>query len=113
MSDYDENDKYNFSSGDEGASDSSILNPLAEALLDRSTILVEEIELFQRSLRKNNLEKKVELRLFLNQVKSEYRSLQGVRPQLLISSHQYCSTSESLVSTRNPRFQEITTWRPL
>ncbi|KAI5812815.1 hypothetical protein BZA77DRAFT_322902 [Pyronema omphalodes] len=78
MSDYDENDKYNFSSDGEEASDASILNPLAEALLDRSTALVEEIELFQRSLRQNNLEKKVELRLFLNQVKSEYRSLQGL-----------------------------------
>jgi hypothetical protein len=75
--DVDPNDKYAFS--DDGSDDGSIsLNPAAEALLDRSTALLEEIESFQRSLRRSGLEKSVELRLFLSQVKSEHRCLQGV-----------------------------------
>lgn len=71
------NDQYSFSPS---SSPEPVLNPAAEALLDRSTVLLEEIESFQRSLRRSNLEKTVELRLFLNQVKSEHRGLQGVSP---------------------------------
>jgi hypothetical protein len=65
---------------DEG--DDNVLNPEAEALLDRSTILLTEVESFQKSLRRANLERTVELRLFLNQVKSEHRCLQGVSKPL-------------------------------
>ncbi|KAF8533408.1 hypothetical protein BDD12DRAFT_761254 [Trichophaea hybrida] len=72
----DPNDKYAFS--DDNSESSILLNPAAEALLDRSTALLEEVESFQRSLRHTGLEKTVELRLFLNQVKSEHRCLQGL-----------------------------------
>jgi hypothetical protein len=71
----DPNDQYSFSS--DGESEDA-LNPEAEALLDRSTILLTEIESFQKSLRRAGHERTVELRLFLNQVKSEHRCLQGV-----------------------------------
>jgi hypothetical protein len=69
----DPNDQYSFSDDEE-----EVLNPEAEALLDRSTILLTEIESFQKSLRRAGHERTIELRLFLNQVKSEHRCLQGV-----------------------------------
>lgn len=52
--------------------------PMAEALLARCTSLLEEIEAFQHGLRRNNLEKSIQLRPFLNQVRSEHRCLQAV-----------------------------------
>lgn len=54
------------------------LNPEAEGLVDRCTLLLEEVEAFQRSLRRNKLEKGVELRHFQGSVKSELRGLQMV-----------------------------------
>jgi hypothetical protein len=73
---FDPNDRYAFSaSEDEG---DGPLNPAAEALFDRCTDLLEEVEAFQRALLRNKLEKTVELRLFVNQVKAEHRSIQGV-----------------------------------
>ena len=51
---------------------------VAEGLLGRCTSLLEEIEAFQRALRRNGLEKSVQLRPFLNQVRSEHRCLQAV-----------------------------------
>ncbi|KAA8903852.1 hypothetical protein FN846DRAFT_907974 [Sphaerosporella brunnea] len=73
----DPNDKYAFSHS-ESEGEEGVLNPEAEALLDRSTILLNEIESFQKSLRRANIERTVELRLFVNQVKSEHRCLQGL-----------------------------------
>lgn len=63
------------------------LNPEAEGLVDRCTLLLDEVEAFQRSLRRNKLEKGVELRHFQGSVKSELRGLQMV-----------CSSSRSLPS---------------
>ena len=51
---------------------------VAEALLGRCTSLLEEIEAFQGALSRNDLEKSVQLRPFLNQVRSEHRCLQAV-----------------------------------
>lgn len=67
------NDYYDLSSDDEKA-----LNPAAELLLARITDLLEEVEAFQRALRRQKLEKTVEVRLFLNQVKAEFRFIQGL-----------------------------------
>lgn len=80
-----ENDRYGFhSSDDETASDDEhvgSLHPAAEALLDRLTALLDEVEAFQKSLRRNLVEKSVELRLFLGQVKAEMRCIQGASPR--------------------------------
>lgn len=75
----DQNDVYAFSSGDEGPDDpNDQLNPAAEALLTRCNALLGEVESFQRSLRRAKVERTVELRLFMNQVKAEQRAIQGV-----------------------------------
>lgn len=58
--------------------DNAPLNPEAEGLVDRCTVLLEEVEAFQRSLRRNKLEKGVELRHFHGSLKSELRGLQMV-----------------------------------
>lgn len=55
-----------------------VLNPAAAALLGRATVLLDEVEAFQRSLRQANLEKTVELRSFVRQAKHEQRQLQGL-----------------------------------
>lgn len=60
------------------------LNPEAEDLVDRCTLLLDEVEAFQRSLRRNKQEKGVELRHFQGSVKSELRGLQMV---CLVLSH--------------------------
>lgn len=68
-------------SSDDGQDDGP-LNPEAEGLVDRCTLLLEEVEAFQRSLRRNKLEKGVELRHFQGSVKSELRGLEMVCPSL-------------------------------
>lgn len=62
--------------------DEGPLNPEAEGLVDRCTLLLEEVEAFQRSLRRNRLEKGVELRHFQGSIKSELRVLETVCPSL-------------------------------
>lgn len=71
--------------GDSSDDDQGPLNPEAESLVDRCMLLLDEVEAFQRSLRRNKLEKGVELRHFQGSVKSELRGLQMV-----------CSSSRSL-----------------
>lgn len=58
--------------------DDGPLNPEAEDLVDRCNILLDEVEAFQKSLRRNKLEKGVELRHFQGSVKSELRGLEMV-----------------------------------
>ncbi|KAI5807056.1 hypothetical protein EDC01DRAFT_724869 [Geopyxis carbonaria] len=76
----DPGDAYAFSDSDSDAASaaSSIINPAAEALLDRCSTLLEEVESFLRQLRRNNVESSVELRVFLNQIKAEHRCIQGL-----------------------------------
>lgn len=63
---------------DDDDQDEGPLNPEAEDLVDRCTLLLEEVEAFQRSLRRNKLEKGVELRHFQGSVRSELRGLEMV-----------------------------------
>lgn len=66
------------SSDDEDGVEGGPLNPEAEDLVDRCSELLDEVEAFQKSLRRNKLEKGVELRHFQTAVKSELRGLQSV-----------------------------------
>lgn len=66
------------SSDDDDQENGGPLNPEAEDLVDRCTLLLDEVEAFQRSLRRNKLEKGVELRHFQGSVKNELRGLQMV-----------------------------------
>lgn len=70
------NDTYAFSDSD---SETELTNDVGEAMLDRCTQLLEEVESFQSALRRNKLENTVEIRGFLTQVKAEHRIIQGVR----------------------------------
>ncbi|TGZ80483.1 hypothetical protein EX30DRAFT_396209 [Ascodesmis nigricans] len=86
----DPNDMYGFSSDEEAAHEP--LNPAAEALLKRSYALLDEIQSFQRSLRRENAENAVVLGSFANLVKSEHRTIQGLcleapSPETKRSSH--------------------------
>lgn len=82
MASLDPNDIYAFSDDDDdelaGEPEDS-QNPAAEALFKRCNALLTEILSFQHSLRRANVERTVELRIFLNQVKAEERFIQGVR----------------------------------
>lgn len=79
MNSLDPNDVYAFSDDDDFAEDpEDSQNPAAEELFKRCNALLTEILLFQRSLRRANIERTVELRIFLNQVKAEDRFIQGV-----------------------------------
>jgi hypothetical protein len=78
------NDAYAFSDSEEEDGAEATTNPGAEAVLAKCTKLLEEIESFQTSLRRNKLENSVEIRGFLTQVKAEHRIIQGVsRPEPL------------------------------
>lgn len=79
MASLDPNDIYAFSSSGEFADEpEDSQNPAAEELFKRCNALLTEILSFQRSLRHANIERTVELRIFLNQVKAEERFIQGV-----------------------------------
>ncbi|KAL7272755.1 hypothetical protein RUND412_004424 [Rhizina undulata] len=74
-------DQYSSTSEDEAP-----VNPEAEALLTRAETILSEVEAFQKALRRNKLDKTVELRHFLSGVKSERASLLGLSLQPANSS---------------------------
>lgn len=71
-------------------------NPAAEELFKRCNALLNEILSFQRSLRRANVERSVELRIFVNQVRAEERFIQGV------SASTSCICGSSINAQRAP-----------
>ncbi|RPB09255.1 hypothetical protein P167DRAFT_608064 [Morchella conica CCBAS932] len=90
------------SSDDEDGVEGGPLNPEAEDLVDRCSELLDEVEAFQKSLRRNKLEKGVELRHFQTAVKSELRGLQSLTFEAPTSSkirHSLRSSNLSYLET--------------